>query len=162
MSIDKPANLLFFARHCEPIDDDPKSALSNAGKQQAELLAGAIQRFMSAGGTTDGIIVSSTAPRADQTAGILVGSLRYPKVYSRELERGDPEDIMNKLDFLYKMVTIVVGHEPSLQQILYAMGLTPTEEYCNRYSPTTFNLLRHGQAYVIDYTDKKKVRRLPM
>ena len=162
MSINNSPDFLVLARHCEPIDDDPKSALSDEGKQQAAVLACAIQRFMSAGRKKDGTIISSTAPRASQTTRILAESLRFPRVFSRELERGYPEDIMDKLDNLYRMVTIVVGHEPSLQQILYAMGLTPPNEYLDQYSRTiSFGLLRHGQAYVIDYTNDKKVTRLP-
>lgn len=161
MFTSKSADVLILARHCEPYDDDSKSGLSDEGMKQAALLAGAIQRFLPAGKQEDGIIISSTAPRADQTARILVDTLQFPKVFLQELERGNIEDIIEKLENLKKVVTIVVGHEPSLQEILYALGLTPTGECCDRRSPTNFNLLRHGQAYVINNTDSGKITRLP-
>lgn len=160
----KELDRFIIGRHGDPIDDDPKSGLSEEGNAQATLLAEAIQRSFQAKSQIDGVVLSSTAIRATQTAKIIANKLNIPKFNDRSLENryGDVnvEDAIATLEQYLARTIILIGHEPSLQQILYALGVTPPKHFRQGWD-SSFNLLQHGQAYVIDNTQNGVINRLP-
>lgn len=87
----------YFVRHgetllnAEHIRQGEEGALSEAGRQQAEEVGRYLARF------PIGRILSSTYPRARETAEIIGGEMKAPVVYSRLfVERRNPSEIIGK------------------------------------------------------------------
>jgi phosphohistidine phosphatase len=114
---------LWILRHAKAAAEAPSDRerpLTDKGRRQCASLAAAIP---GAGlGPMPGLVLSSSATRARQTAELVVGALGGPPLeLEHELYEADPDDVVDRLRLLDDdgpEAVLVVGHNPTMAELV--------------------------------------------